>query len=228
MASKSSLELVVNGTPFNAEKMVLISRAFSSDIRSEILALLAENPKGLGVSQIIEQIQEYSESTISRNITEFLEKADLVASRRDRQRKIKSLNPDYLVEYAGFLSSLSSLSQEPISKVVLAKREGRRITLGDSEGESFYPINFDEIAKIGKALDNGNRLNILAILQQGHVHESSLVYQLSVSQPTINRHIRTLALSGLIKHKKGPGNTLYFNPDALTNYEAFVRYLASR
>src|SRR3989344_1394268 len=104
MASKSSLELVVNGTPFNAEKMVLISRAFSSDIRSEILALLAENPKGLGVSQIIEQIQEYSESTISRNITEFLEKADLVASRRDRQRKIKSLNPDYLVEYAGFLS----------------------------------------------------------------------------------------------------------------------------
>lgn len=59
-----------------------------------------------------------------------------------------------------------------------------------------------EIALLCKALADENRLTILELLMKGETCGCTLIEKLSITQPTMSYHLRTLADSGMITSTK--------------------------
>lgn len=59
-----------------------------------------------------------------------------------------------------------------------------------------------DYAKLFKALSDDNRLTILRCLIQGETCGCTLIDKLSITQPTLSYHLKTLSDAGLTTHQK--------------------------
>jgi len=63
-------------------------------------------------------------------------------------------------------------------------------------------MNYDENAKIIKALSDGNRLKIIDILSCGEKCACDILEHFQFTQPTLSHHMKVLIDCGLVKSRK--------------------------
>lgn len=69
--------------------------------------------------------------------------------------------------------------------------------------------NHDTDAKIFRAFDNVNRLQILEMLRGGEKCACVLLKDLQITQPTLSHHMKILCDSGIVKSRKEEKWTYY-------------------
>lgn len=80
-----------------------------------------------------------------------------------------------------------------------------------------------DIALLCKALSDDNRLTILELLIRGETCGCTLIDKLSITQPTMSYHLRTLTDSGLVtSYKEGVWKKHHVD---LNKIDALIDYL---
>ncbi|MDD4211923.1 MAG: metalloregulator ArsR/SmtB family transcription factor [Bacilli bacterium] len=80
-----------------------------------------------------------------------------------------------------------------------------------------------EISLMFFALSDENRLTLLELLMKGETCGCTLINKLSITQPTMSYHLKTLAKAGLItSEKSGIWNHHHLNPEKL---DILIHYL---
>ena len=86
-------------------------------------------------------------------------------------------------------------------------------------------IDYDENARIFKALSDGNRLKIIDILSCGERCACDILEHFDFTQPTLSHHMRVLADQGIVKvRKEGLWNHYSLNMD---KYKGIQKFLSS-
>lgn len=70
-------------------------------------------------------------------------------------------------------------------------------------------LEYEEIAKVFKALDDEKRLHIMEMLQSGEKCACVLLENMQISQPTLSHHMKILCESGIVKWRKEGKWTYY-------------------
>jgi len=88
-------------------------------------------------------------------------------------------------------------------------------------------ITDDEVAQIGKALGDPNRLAIYTqIAQHDELFCGEMVAKHTISPPTLSHHLKVLTDLGLIIHRKEGLNVFYsVVPERLAQYLKFLNKL---
>ncbi|MHC4873107.1 MAG: ArsR/SmtB family transcription factor [Planctomycetota bacterium] len=60
----------------------------------------------------------------------------------------------------------------------------------------------DEIIAVNKALSDGNRVRVLAVLQDGELCACNVIDLLGLAQSTVSKHMGLLVNAGLVKVRK--------------------------
>lgn len=86
-----------------------------------------------------------------------------------------------------------------------------------------------EIAKIGKALGDENRVMILELLTAGEKCACRLLDALGVTQPTLSHHMKILCESGLVSGRKD-GKWMYYSlkKEKILETKKFLEELSGR
>lgn len=63
-------------------------------------------------------------------------------------------------------------------------------------------LNYEDNAKIIKALSDANRLKIIDILSCGEMCACDILKHFEFTQPTLSHHMKVLIDCGLVKHRK--------------------------
>lgn len=70
-------------------------------------------------------------------------------------------------------------------------------------------INYDELAKIFKVLNDPKRLKIINMLSTGELCACKIQEAFDVSQPTLSHHMNVLCTTGLVSSRK-EGKWMYY------------------
>ena len=70
-------------------------------------------------------------------------------------------------------------------------------------------INYDELAKIFKVLNDPKRLKIINLLSTGELCACKIQEAFDVSQPTLSHHMNVLCTPGLVSSRK-EGKWMYY------------------
>ena len=89
------------------------------------------------------------------------------------------------------------------------------------------PYSASSAAGLFKALSDENRVHILELLASGEQCACVLLSVLSISQPTLSHHMKTLCDSGLVQGRK-EGKWMYYrlSPQGLHTLAEFLELLA--
>ena len=71
-------------------------------------------------------------------------------------------------------------------------------------------INYDEYAKVFKAISDPKRLQILALLSGGEMCACKLLEQFNITQPTLSHDMKLLCDAGLVSARKD-GKWCYYS-----------------
>ena len=85
------------------------------------------------------------------------------------------------------------------------------------------PVEFDDGAKILKALSEPARLRILYMLSCGELCACEILKGLSITQPTLSHHMKTLIDCGLVLSRKS-ATWMYYSvdPDRVRQIQTFL------
>lgn len=72
-----------------------------------------------------------------------------------------------------------------------------------------YKMNYKKKALVYKAIGDENRVHILDFLSEGEKCASSILSELSVSQPTLSHHMKILCDAGLVEDRRDGKWTYY-------------------
>jgi DNA-binding transcriptional ArsR family regulator/rhodanese-related sulfurtransferase len=89
---------------------------------------------------------------------------------------------------------------------------------------------FDEVARVGKALGSGKRLEILDLLAQGERSVEALARAAGLGLTTVSAHLQTLRQAGLVATRRD-GNRVHYRlagPDVLDLYIRLREVAAAR
>ncbi len=96
-------------------------------------------------------------------------------------------------------------------------------------GEDFKKNIFDQFARVGKALANGSRLEILEFLAQGTYTVEALAEVARLSVANTSRHLQILRQAGLVEGERSGQHVIYRLSDPLVvDLMTTLRTLAER
>jgi len=78
-----------------------------------------------------------------------------------------------------------------------------------SQKEGFKPALFDQFARIGRAMSNGNRLELLEFLAQGERSVDELAQVAGMSMANTSHHLQQLRQAGLVASRKEGLRVIY-------------------
>jgi rhodanese-related sulfurtransferase/DNA-binding transcriptional ArsR family regulator len=94
---------------------------------------------------------------------------------------------------------------------------------------NFKPQLYEQFARIGKALGNGNRLEMLEFLAQGERSVESLANVANLSVANASQHLQLLRQSGLVKSRKDAQRVYYsISDDSVMELLDLVRKTAQK
>lgn len=84
-------------------------------------------------------------------------------------------------------------------------------------------IKTEDIVKIGKALSDPKRVEILKLLSNNELCACKLLEHFDITQPTLSHHMKKLNESKLINTtKKGTGSYYTINADTINEFKEFL------
>ena len=84
-------------------------------------------------------------------------------------------------------------------------------------------MNEIDVALIGKALSDSNRIHIIQILTDGEKCACKLLETLEITQPTLSHHMKVLCDSGLVESRKeGKWNHYSLKYETLSNFREYI------
>lgn len=84
-------------------------------------------------------------------------------------------------------------------------------------------IKTEEIIRIGKALSDKNRVEIIKLLSQEELCACHILENMKITQPTLSHHMKQLKESGLVKMTKiGTWNHYSINKETINKYTEFL------
>lgn len=84
-------------------------------------------------------------------------------------------------------------------------------------------MNTTEVAKICKALADGNRLQIVQMLTEGEKCACKILEAFNITQPTLSHHMKILSDCELVlTRKEGKWSYYSLNCKTLTEYREFI------
>ena len=84
-------------------------------------------------------------------------------------------------------------------------------------------MEMEEVAFIGEALGDKNRLRIVKMLTHGEKCACKLLDGLEITQPTLSHHVKILSECGLVNvRKEGKWSHYSLNCKTLCAYKAFI------
>ncbi len=87
-------------------------------------------------------------------------------------------------------------------------------------------INYEERAKIFKALGDANRLKIIDMLSCGEQCACMLLEELNITQPTLSHHMKLLSEVDVVKvRREGKWSYYELNRERLQDFEDFINIL---
>lgn len=99
----------------------------------------------------------------------------------------------------------------------------KKIPGAKTEGKSFKGIIRTEIAKIGKALSDPTRIEILEILSQGEHNVEQVTASLKSTKGTISHHLQILKAAGMVEDRKESRYVFYsMPPSAMTIWNSLA------
>ena len=88
-------------------------------------------------------------------------------------------------------------------------------------------MNTTDIAAIGKALSDGNRIKIVKMLSDGEKCGCRLLEAFDITQPTLSHHMKILTESGLVcRRREGKWHHFSLVTETLEQYKQFIEALA--
>lgn len=83
-----------------------------------------------------------------------------------------------------------------------------------------------EVARISKAIGDGNRIEIIEMLSEGEKCGCRLLERFDITQPTLSHHIKILVECGLVNDRKeGKWHYYSLNVELLKSYGEYFRSL---
>ena len=89
-------------------------------------------------------------------------------------------------------------------------------------------LDYDDKAKIVKALSDANRLKIIDILSCGEMCACDILQHFDFTQPTLSHHMKVLIESGLVEvRREGLWNYYYLNINNCNKVSIFLMNLVT-
>lgn len=89
-------------------------------------------------------------------------------------------------------------------------------------------MNYEQNAKIVKAIADANRLQIIDILSCGEMCACDILQHFNFTQPTLSHHMKVLIESGLVgARKEGSWNYYYLNINNCNKLNLFLMSLVT-